>query len=198
MSIILARHGQTEFNRDGKILGAIDSPLTEKGRSSANKLAEVLAGLKPARVFSSPLGRARDTAGILTQGLGQKIEVREEMAELSAGEWEGLSRMEALGMNTIIRQEWWFRPPGGESYLDGATRLAPFIKKLRELPGTSLVVGHFAINRSFIKSWLDLKEDLVMGLDIPHEAFYLLEDDGRVSWFDNQDRQGEGFREWII
>ena len=97
MSIILARHGQTEHNRDNKILGSIDSPLTAQGRESAQMLSRVLTGLKPVRAFCSPLGRARDTAGILCQGLGLEPEPRAEMAELSAGEWEGLHREAAIG-----------------------------------------------------------------------------------------------------
>ena len=196
MSIILARHGQTEHNRDEKILGTIDSPLTRQGRDSASKLASVLTGLKPARAFSSPLGRARDTAGILSRDLGLEVEPREEMAELSAGEWEGLSRTEAVGTSTSIRHSWSFRPPGGESYLDGAARLVPFLKELRELPGTTLVVGHFAINRSFLKSWLDLGEDEILTINVPHEALYLIDGRDGVTWFDNRAQSGKGFLEW--
>ena len=198
MRIILARHGQTEMNRDQRILGAVDSPLTERGRLSARRLGELVAELKPQRVFASPLGRVQATAKILCQGLELAIQPRAEMAELSAGRWEGLTRQEALGEEKVIRQAWGSRPPGGESYQDGEERLRLFLEELRGLPGTTLVVGHFAINRSFLKSWLGLEEERVMAIDVPHEVLYLLENGAPVGWLDYQGKKGQGFLEFSL
>ena len=82
-----------------------------------------------------------------------------------------------MGESDLIRRDWSFRPPQGESYQDGTVRLAPFVQKLRGLSGTILVVGHFAINRSFLKAWLNLTREQALGVNVPHEALYLL--DGR-------------------
>ena len=196
MSIILARHGQTELNAEKRILGVVDSPLTGRGKAAAESLAGVLGTMKIDRSFASPLGRAQATARILTRDLDLEVAPRPEMAELSAGDWEGKTRVETIGEDAPIRRDWLFRPPEGESYQDGTNRLIPFVEELRELSGTTLVVGHFAINRCFLQSWLALEPDLVMTVDIPHEAFYLLEEDGGISWIDNQGGQGQGFLDW--
>jgi broad specificity phosphatase PhoE len=121
---------------------------------------------------------------------------RPGLAELAAGEWEGLHRDQVLRPGSILRPGWSFRPPGGEGYADAEDRLKPVVEELKEQRGTCLVVGHFAINRVFLKLFLGIEEEAIMAADIPHQILYLLEEDRPVRWLSVQGREGEGLLPW--
>jgi probable phosphoglycerate mutase len=118
--LILVRHGETEANAAGVLLGRTESALTEHGRSQVVNLGPLVAGA--CRLISSPLGRARDTAAALDLGL--PIEIDERWAEIHYGELEGHA-LAALPPD-LLRQ--WradpgFRPPGGESLTELGSRV---------------------------------------------------------------------------
>ena len=94
--LYLLRHGETEWNREGRIQGSQDSPLTARGRAQATAQADILAREVPqmwqlAR-YCSPLRRARDTARIALDGLVPVIDRR--LREVDFGAWEGLTPAE--------------------------------------------------------------------------------------------------------
>jgi broad specificity phosphatase PhoE len=174
--LILARHGQTVSNRDGLIMGRSDSPLTEEGLNAAEEVARMLAAEAIATVFVSPLGRAVTSARIYTRGL-HELQIRDAMAELSCGQWEGRVRREVTLPGKVLRQTWDFRPPGGESYLDGEARVRPFVEELRTRTGDGivLVVAHASVNRVFLKLWLELETGHAERIVSPHDTVYLLD-----------------------
>ena len=88
--LILWRHGQTDYNLQGRIQGRVDIPLNGTGREQARRAADSIAVLKPTRIVSSPLVRARATAETLASLIGQSVEVDSALAEKSFGDWEGL------------------------------------------------------------------------------------------------------------
>ncbi|WP_150461691.1 histidine phosphatase family protein [Nesterenkonia ebinurensis] len=83
--ILLARDGQTEWNREGRQQGRLDSPLTELGRSQARAVAELLRDFSVDGILVSPMGRARATAAIISEALGVPVAVCEDLAELYLG-----------------------------------------------------------------------------------------------------------------
>ncbi|OFC70960.1 histidine phosphatase family protein [Alteromonas confluentis] len=87
--IYLCRHGQTEWNRDKRLQGQLDSPLTEQGRAQAAQLAEKAKDWALELVVSSHLGRAKDTAGICANTLGTEHKIYEGFCERNFGEWQG-------------------------------------------------------------------------------------------------------------
>jgi len=180
--IVLARHGETIFNRAGFIMGRSDSPLTPEGVRAAKQVARLIDEQKIRTVFCSPLGRTRQSAEIYTEGIGLPILVRDAMAELSCGEWEGKPRSEVGDGVQLIRNAWLDRPPGGESYSDGETRLAPFIQEIQSENNQYpiLVVGHASVNRVFLKLWLSLDPECAMSIKSPHDTIYLIEDRRKV------------------
>lgn len=180
--IVLARHGETIFNRDGFIMGRSDSSLTPEGLSAAKQVARLIEEQKIRTVFCSPLGRTRRSAEIYTEGMGLPILVREAMAELSCGEWEGKLRSEVGDGVQLIRKTWLDRPPGGESYSDGETRVAPFIEEItsEDIHYPILVVGHASVNRVFLKLWSSLDPECAMRINCPHDTIYLIEDRRKV------------------
>jgi broad specificity phosphatase PhoE len=118
--LVLVRHGESEGNAAGRLLGRSESPLTARGRSDALALAAVIGPVS--RLVSSPLGRALATAEAL--GLDIPVEVDPRWVEVDYGEFEG----EALGavpaeVWTRWRADPTFRPPGGESLAEVGTRV---------------------------------------------------------------------------
>ncbi len=95
MRLLLTRHGETEWNASGLIQGSQDIPLNETGRAQAKQLGTSLKGRRIVKIYSSPLARARETAGIikavLEEGLSNEIPLHVELvlAERSFGPLEG-------------------------------------------------------------------------------------------------------------
>lgn len=181
-TIYLARHGQTEGNRDGIVLGRTDSPLTPEGTSVVKDLAVRMID-EPVRVIiASPLGRALATAGIYAERLKTKIVVQEAMAELGCGSWEGLPRVQVAGDRPKIRMGWDDRPPGGESYLDGEARVRAFVREVNDMSadGALLVIGHAAVNRVFLKLFLGLQPETAMRIRSLHGIVYMVDPEGKV------------------
>lgn len=114
--LILVRHGQVAANARGLLLGRSDPPLTETGYRQACILAKVLP--RPARVVSSPLLRARQTAAVLVGGGddGRDVEVDRRWIEMDYGDLDG---QPATALPEQVWQTWWrdphFVPAGGES-----------------------------------------------------------------------------------
>lgn len=89
--IVFVRHGQTEWNRTGRLQGQVDIPLNETGREQAAAAAELLRGRGYTRVITSPLGRAADTGAIIAERLGLPTPIVEEgLLERAYGELEGV------------------------------------------------------------------------------------------------------------
>ena len=89
--IVLARHGETDWNRDHRIQGHSDVPLNANGRAQANELAERLAGERFDAVYASDLARARETAQIAVARTGLLVTELVELREKHFGSWEGLT-----------------------------------------------------------------------------------------------------------
>ena len=150
--IFLVRHGQTEFNVEGRMQGRRDSPLTPLGVEQARRMGACLKDLveDPATVelIASPLGRTVRTAEIIreTAGLDCRIVADERLAEVHLGEWEGLTREEIAPLaptGLIDSPGWLCRTPGGETFEDLIARLSSFLADVDETDGRRrLVVAH--------------------------------------------------------
>ena len=92
--ILLARHGETEWNRLGRWQGHADPPLNETGRRQAEALAAQLEGDGIVAVYSSDLRRAGETARIVADRLGLEVTERRALREIDVGSWSGLTRDE--------------------------------------------------------------------------------------------------------
>jgi broad specificity phosphatase PhoE len=147
-TLIVARHGETDWNRENRFQGHADPPLNELGRRQSEELAEALEGEGIARVYTSPLRRAAETAEIVARRLGIEVELVEALREIDVGAWSGLTRDEVAERFPAEYTRWLERAPhgfeDGESYEDLAARVMPALRRLadRHRSATVLVVTH--------------------------------------------------------
>jgi broad specificity phosphatase PhoE len=90
-TIVLVRHGETDWNRERRFQGHADQPLNEAGRRQAGDLAEALRGERLAVVYTSPLRRASETAAIVADRLGLDAQELDALREIDVGSWQGLT-----------------------------------------------------------------------------------------------------------
>jgi broad specificity phosphatase PhoE len=166
--LILVRHGQTEPNREGRLLGRADAPLTELGRRQADATSRaVLAGFSVRRVITSPLQRARDTAAVL----GLPVEIDERWIEVDYGDYDGLPFAE---VPEELWREWradaaW-TPPGGESLAAVGKRVRAACDDLASEVADNdvVVVSHVSPIKAALAWALDVDDDVSwhMRLDV--------------------------------
>jgi len=145
--LLLLRHGQTEWNSEGRFQGARDSRLTRLGRAQAASMAAVLRDLGVApgshAALTSPQGRARETARLALDPLGIKAGEDRRLVEIGMGGWTGLTRAEIDGRWPGPPREelldFYARCPGGEPLRDLAQRAGAVLARL-ERP--TVIVTH--------------------------------------------------------
>lgn len=159
MRILLARHGETPWNAEGRYQGQADIPLSEVGESQARALGQRLKDLRIDRAVASPLSRARRTAEMaLGESRAAMLSLDQGLAEIAHGEWEGLLASEINARDPKLMQAWRETPqtvqmPGGESLQQVFDRAWPaFARACEGLSddATLLVVAHDAVNRALL------------------------------------------------
>lgn len=152
MKLILARHGETDWNVAKKIQGVTDTDLNENGLRQARELAAaVLAGdLEITAIYSSHLKRAAQTAAYVAEALNLPYHTMEALQELNFGKWEGNSWPEVKERYPEEYGVWYtnrrYTPaPEGESYQQMLERVIPALQEIvRREKGNALVVIHSA------------------------------------------------------
>ncbi len=151
--VILARHGESDWNASGRFQGRADRPLTELGRRQAENLATRLAHLPLEAVYASDLRRALDTAEIVARQQGLEVESVSDLCEIDVGSWSGLTREEAEHRFPDGYRRWLDRGVGwddGETYEELGDRVAAAVQRLAARhPGARiLVVTHGGVLRA--------------------------------------------------
>jgi len=181
-TILLVRHGQTEWNLAGRYQGWGDSPLTPLGIAQAEAIGRHLRGLPEARgaaIVSSPIGRARRSAELIRAQLRREapLSFDERLREISIGSWDGLTRAEiAVRWPGIFdgdgRGDWYFCAPDGETYDEFAGRIAAW---LDEAAGQDLiVVAHGIVTRVLRGLYARLPRPLALRLPVPQDRIFRL------------------------
>jgi len=153
MRLILARHGETDSNRDRLALGREDVPLNERGRLQARALARALAGQSIAALYASPLRRAVDTARALADALGLPVEIDHGLIEMDVGEMEGITFQEMRNRYGDFLRRWFSEDagelpmPGGERLRDVQERAWAALERLRQRHPQSTVL---AVTHNFV------------------------------------------------
>jgi phosphoserine phosphatase len=142
--IYVARHGETDWNREGRYQGQSESHLTEIGIAQAHALAGALAKERIKRVIASPLERCVETAQPLARALGVGLETDADLIEIAHGSWEGRLRREIERGDAPTMRLWREHPQlvqfeGGESLHDVEHRWTRFARRLGDSGGVAIV-----------------------------------------------------------
>lgn len=193
-TLVLIRHGQSQWNLENRFTGWIDIPLTDAGRDEARLGAVLIRHLRFDRAFTSALQRAQETLTIVLETIGQSglpIEADQALNERHYGELQGLNKAETakqFGDEQVLiwRRSYDIAPPGGESLKDTAARALPYfnakILPLVQQGRTILVVAHGNSLRAIVMDLDRMTKDAVLKLNIATGApiIYELDPAGTV------------------
>jgi probable phosphoglycerate mutase len=189
-SLYLIRHGETDWNAEGRLQGGQDIPLNARGRAQAREAAERLAKLVPdlaERPFlCSPMSRARETMDILRAHLGLPAgayAVDERLSEITFGRWEGLTWPELRAREPVLARareadKWNYVPPGGESYAMLMERIRPVVASC---PRHTVLVSHGGVMRAILAGFGMLHPRQAESLDIAQGRVLQIAA-GRFAW----------------
>ena len=169
MQLVVVRHGETASNAEQRHTGQMDVPLNALGERQARALAHALARERFDLVVASDLMRARQTATAIAPVLEAPVTYDPDLREISAGEWEGLTRAEILKRFPDDLARWdanatEFPPPGGETVAQLAGRVSRALARARSAQpdGAVLWVTHGVVIGVLICH--------VLGIDLSHRA----------------------------
>jgi len=160
--IILARHGETEWNVEEVFRGRIDIELNETGLRQAELLAEYLSGIKIDAVYSSPLKRALKTAEMIASYHKLEVEIAPGLIDFDYGNWQGLAHQEVKDKYKELYAEWINSPdqvkmPTGESLSDVRERAIGVVSDvIAKHEGIVVLVSHRVVNKVLICALLGL------------------------------------------
>ena len=149
--VYVLRHGETEWNAENRMQGALNSPLTIEGRAQALRQGQILQSinLKDFIVLSSPQGRAFQTAAIALAECVTHVRTDDRLSEIGVGEWSGRIRSELAPPDQYNDTpdgalELYEQAPGGEGFAALHARCAAF---LNDLPGPAVLITHGITSR---------------------------------------------------
>lgn len=191
-TIYLIRHGETEWNLEGRYQGQKNSPLTQKGREQARlnalKLKKEIKNFDEVKIFSSPLGRAKDSAFIICDELNierERIIVDERIKEFDYGIFEGelksfCQTAYAQEFNAREADKWSYKIEGGDSYEIVTKRLKLWLDEVKDEP-VIIMIAHEMINRALRGLYLNLEHNKTLKLRQPNDLLLLLQGDEEKS-----------------
>jgi broad specificity phosphatase PhoE len=179
--VLLARHGQTEWNVLGRRQGQLDSPLTEAGLAQAHHHAKTLATEAFDAIFTSPLGRAAITAAIIGDATGIPVRVVTDLAEVHHGDFAGLTNADIARLHPTAAREravdkYHWRFPNGESYADADRRAGSALRTIARQTRDPLIVSHEMIGRMLLRNLLAEEPSTALRRNQPHDVIYAVTD----------------------
>ena len=189
-TISFIRHGETDWNAEGRLQGQRDIPLNDLGRVQAEEAGRILAKLHPQPDdldwIVSPLGRTQETARIARTAIGlgdNYFKLDERLKELTFGDWEGLTWPEVRkadpdGARGRERDKWNYVPPSGENYAMLCERIAPVLADLRR---DTVLVSHGGVARGLMTLIAGAKHHVAVGEDI-WQGKVLVLSNGKSRW----------------
>lgn len=185
-TLIIIRHGETDWNRIGRLQGQRDTPLNETGRGQARRNGAALGrylgeiDMKPEDFtwFASPLSRTRETLELVVDNLpAETIACRfdDRLKEFTFGDWEGqvlsdLKRTVPDAYRARRADKWHFQPPNGESYQMLRDRVSPW---LDSTSGNLIVVTHGGVIRVLWHLLEDRPKDQVTEEEVRQDQIYV-------------------------
>ncbi|MFB3881623.1 MAG: histidine phosphatase family protein [Armatimonadota bacterium] len=186
--LLIIRHGETAWNRERVFRGRTDVPLSERGVAQAGLLAGELKEARIEAIHSSPLSRAIRTAEPLASLLHLDVVADQRLTDMSFGDWEGRPEAEVKQAEPDALGAWHerpheFRPPGGESLSEVATRAWDAVDEIaREHPsGRVALFSHRVVCKVIVLTALGAGLDAFWHLRLDTASISVIERAGR-SW----------------
>lgn len=179
MIVYVVRHGEAEGNKEGRFLGQVDPPLTDRGRKQAHRQGAALKGLGIARILSSDLLRAHTTASIIAEALGLTVETTPGLREVNHGVIDGWLASEISNSEygpARDSDKYNYRPPGGESYALIEQRILDVLTTLPERP--TLLVTHLGPMRVMLHRLCGFSQGDAASAKIGHDEILALTNTG--------------------
>jgi len=187
VKVILIRHGETDWNTKQIFRGRKDISLNEVGLAQAKAVGASLKDVQIDVVYSSPLGRALETAKILADSRSLEIELEEGFIDIDFGKWQGVSHEKVKEKYEDLYEMWLKNPqmvtfPEGENLKDVRTRSMEALEKvIRKHPGKTLaIVSHRVLNKVLLCS--------ILGLELSH-FWYIKQDTCAINRFEYKDER---------
>lgn len=169
----LVRHGNTEHNANGRIMGQIDTPLTKEGSKDAKLLAKKLRKIDFDGIYSSDLGRAFITAYLINQERDPKLSITPvaDLRETNYGIYQNELKVVASKKCPYFKRDAKYVYPGGESAAQSQARAVNYLKKLerRHKDEQVLIVSHSGLIRTIIAGFNNLSLTSNLNLKISHQ-----------------------------
>ncbi|MBM4121075.1 MAG: histidine phosphatase family protein [Nitrospira sp.] len=184
-TIVLVRHGETDWNRSGQIMGERPVPLNRQGEIQATRLASLLKRRPVGAIYSSPVARTVQTAEILAQTLHVPVRTDPGLTEIGVGQWEGRFWKDLA--DELVRQNFYrnpleARPPGGETLREVQTRAVAAVERASaDAAGPLLVVSHADVVRAILAHYLRFDLQTVRQLRIDHASLTVFQLNGTTA-----------------
>lgn len=190
VTICFVRHGQTDWNAEGRFQGQRDVPLNDTGRAQADRnggaLARAIADLAAFDFVASPLSRASETMEIIRRALGldpEAYRTDQRLREIHGGDHQGRLCHEVVA--SIEQREghdpadrWHFRHPGGESYAMLSARVLDWLASVK---GDTVVVAHGGVMRCLRQHIEGLGRGEVFTMPVPQDKVMVIRA-GAIDW----------------
>lgn len=183
--IYLVRHGETDFNLEGRYQGQLDSPLTEYGMEQVSDVAHMLSvtlnDMDSVGVFSSPLGRTLQTTKIICNALDYdfgKVKLDDRLMEVSLGSWNGLTIREIEtkfpgALRNTSQYDWYFRNPDGETYEAVVARVSSWLESIKGFPRV-IAISHGLVGRILRGVYAKFEKTKTLQLDVSQNTIFKL------------------------
>jgi len=204
IKFFLVRHGQSEWNLEGRYQGVLNTKLTEEGQEQAGLAAEYLSKVDFAGFYSSPIGRTIETAEIFKKKLGRDYKISENLREMNFGKWEGLKFDDIILKYGTDFQNWikdpFKNPPtDGESFNDIIKRGSQEINKIiseNKDDSNILLVTHGGFIVAMLVHWLQISPQRWSSIIQNHSAINIVVIDKDIPYISQINFTGHLFKHY--
>jgi broad specificity phosphatase PhoE len=185
-TIFLVRHGETDWNRSGRIMGELPIPLNPEGAGQAERLAAFLRSRAIGAIYSSPAVRAHQTAETLAAAFRLSVTVEAGLTEIGVGEWAGRywhELAEDINRRDLYASPEEARPPGGETLREVQARAVAAVERARGGGRSEAVVlvSHADVVRAIVAHYLGFELRTIRQVRVDHASLTALELKGSLA-----------------
>ena len=190
IKLFLVRHGQTEWNLEGRYQGITNTKLTKEGKKQAKLAAKYLSKVNFSGFYSSPIGRTIETAEIFKKTLNKDYQIKENLKEMNFGKWEGLKFDDIFvkykaDFGSWIKNPFENPPTGGESFKDIIERGSQEINNIlneNEDDGNILLITHGGFIVAMLVHWLKIPPERWSSIIQNHGAINIVVIDKEIPY----------------